>query len=460
MLTSFINNEKFDILNLSEINFSTRLELKKYSIIFLLIVFKTIFIPASERLVDQADVCSSKTFKKAPRNFDNEASAVVVKNMPRVRSQDSFGTCFAYAGTLLAQHNYCKSKLKTMLDFGSDLPEKYKTDFEEFKTCQNLSPKNEISPLHASSARYDNDKKTEITKFSFTKGGNTAQSLKLLGGRYGTEKCYPSDVLINQYGILKTQKFMTDEQEKYAQAHDKVLKAKFTEAEILEDCKECLNNANNTQVRKEGVEALQQLKSFIFDKTKTNESEITDRRNLSDNKEINKITNQEQNKKLAIALSKETTQLKKDRTFEEFMADVTYSSMHVGCNRINYKEDVEYYPQTAQISNLVQTEKKLIEILKLDRPVSINGLCISGAEDIKGCKALHEIVSSGYYQDVSTGVKYIKIQNSFGAEWQDFCTTGGWVKMDSVLGRLQSMGSKNDDPNTVLDQNVLTWLGK
>jgi hypothetical protein len=447
-------------LILSEVNFFTRLELKKYLLIFTLVFFNTNFIYASERLIDQADVCASKTFKKAPQNFDNEPGAIVVKSMPRVRSQGSFGACFAYAGAVLAQHNFCKAQLKTMVELGSDLPAKFNADFEEFKTCQNLSPKNEISPMHVSTVRYDNHKRLKISELSFTDGGNTAQSLKLVDGIYGTERCYPSDILINQYGVLKTEKFMTAEQEKYAAAYARVLRAQFTEAEILADCKDCLNNANDSQIRKDGVEALLQLKNFVFDKTKTNKSEITDRKNLSENKEINTITDQQISKRLMLALVKRTTQQNKDRTFKEFMADVAFSNMNEGCKPITGNNDIVYYPKLNETSNVAQTEKKLIEILKTDKPVGINGLCVSKGDDIQGCKALHITVSAGYYQDPSSRVKYIKIHNSYGAEWQDFCTIGGWVEMDSVLSRLQPMGGRNDEPNTVLDRNLLVWIGQ
>ncbi len=407
-------------------------------------------------MIDQPNICKSAVFQKAPRNFDNEAGAVVVKNMPRVRSQDSFGKCYAYAATVLAQHNYCKYKAKAMSDLGADLPEKYKKDFEEFKTCQNLSPKNEFSPLYASTVKKISGDQNPHNSFGFIDSGDIAQTLQWLGGTYGTERCYPSDILVNQFGSLKTENYMKSEQEKLSALHAKAIKAKFAEAEILEDCKDCLNNANNTQIRKEGVEALQQLKSFIFNKTKTNESEISDRKNLSDNIEINKITNEQMNKRLAYALSNETSLMNKDRTFEEFMADVTFSSNHQDCKSSSLRNDIGFYPKHNEASNLLDTEKKILEILKSDRPIGLNAIAIGSFQSFgeKTNKTVvkegyHALTASGYYKD-SSGAKYIKIQNSWGAEWQDFCTNGGWVKMDSVMSAAKVIGLRSEP--------VLTWI--
>jgi Papain family cysteine protease len=430
--------------------------LKKYSGIFFLVFSFSNFIISAEKLIDQPNICKSAVFQKAPRNFDNEAGAVVVKNMPRVRSQDSFGNCYAYVATVLAQHNYCKFQAKRMSSLGADLPEKYKKDFEEFKTCQNLSPKNEFSPLHSSTVKKVPGIQTDVNRFSFISGGDAAQTLQWLDGTYGTERCYPSDILVNQFGSFKTENYMKSEQEKLSALHAKAIKAKFTEAEILEDCKDCLSSANNTQIRKEGVEALLQLKSFIFDKTKTNESEISDRKNLSDNKEINKITNEQMNKRLAYALSKETTILNKDRTFEEFLADVIFSTSHQDCKSSSLKNNIGFYPQPKEVSNLSDTEKKIVEILKSDRPIGLNAIAIGSFQSFDEKtnttavkEGYHALTASGYYKD-SSGVKYIKIQNSWGAEWQDFCTNGGWVKMDSVMSAAKVIGLRSEP--------VLTWI--
>lgn len=401
-------------------------------------------------------MCKSNVFQKAPLNFDAAAGSLVVKNMPRVRSQGSFNACYAYTATLLAQHNYCKYKATAMSDLGSDLPEKYKKDFEEFKICQNLSPKNEFSPLYASTVKKIPGDQNPYGKFSFIDDGDTAVTLQWLGGTYGTERCYPSDILVNQLGQLKSVKFIESLQEKLTILHAKVVQAKFTEVEILEDCKDCLKNTKNTQIRREAVEALQYLKSFIFDKTKTNESEISDRKYLSDNKEINKITNEQMNKRLAYALSNETSLMNKDRTFEEFMADVTFSTSHQDCKSSVLRNDIGFYPHPKEVSNLLDTKKKILEILKSDRPIGLNDLVI-GIYKIFDTKTntdivkdgYHSIVASGYYKD-SLGEEYLKIQNSWGAEWQDFCTNGGWVKMDAVMRASKQIGLRSEP--------VLTWI--
>lgn len=110
-----------------------------------------------------------------------------VKNLPRIRSQDSLGICFGMSTNVVAQHYYCSQK---------------KLD------CRNLTPRQEISPLSTTAyARSDNPENAypgleSFRNLDFKNGQNSIFALYNMTFRFQflADSCFPFDQVVQKYG--------------------------------------------------------------------------------------------------------------------------------------------------------------------------------------------------------------------------------------------------------------------
>lgn len=109
----------------------------------------------------------------------------------------------------------------------------------------------------------------------------------------------------------------------------------------------------------------------------------------------------------------------------------------------DFVKDFEFYPSKKfGKSNFNNTIKKIKEVLKLQRPISISYCYKDNAEykNIKSCEegmATHTAVIHGYRQSCNSSkqcIDELQVQNSWGEEWQE-ANNDGWVKAKPFLDR-------------------------
>lgn len=113
-------------------------------------------------------------------------------------------------------------------------------------------------------------------------------------------------------------------------------------------------------------------------------------------------------------------------------------------NQIIFPDDlqVEVYPDEAQkTATSAQIKTKIIEILKIGKPLALNGICMDQKKeipDILNCQSYHAVVVTGYSTKCSPKGKCheaFKVLNSWGESWQR-AYSDGWVLADQLTGRV------------------------
>lgn len=368
---------------------------------------------------------SGTSFAKFPATFQivegfNEApnSTVEIKNMPRFRSQDSFGVCYAFAAQTIIQKKICD-------DYNSDKP-------SIPMICNELPLNQEISPFSVATLARELKEEESALNSSLFKSINISDQkiafvLKNAAERFRFEpECrYPFDVVANKYGEKKeiVNKVIKDIEASYI-----ANKAKTeARADICVDCiAEDVNEKLGTQVYAEQIEeALQKgtfqefLYSIIFPEPSSKQKCLGEK-----------------------SSSKECLQVKVNQS---------------KCKELRYRIRPEYkrYPGGEEVGDNKSMIAKIKEVLQKNptgNPVAMEGVCIERDSITGTCKSKHGFVISGYKKVCSNSkcLDLIKVHNSWGKDWQDR-HNGGWVHAESILEN-----AKNDKGN--FRQATLTWL--
>ncbi len=171
----------------------------------------------------------------------------MVKNMPRVRSQDGLNICFGFAAWTLFNQAVCKESDK---------------DQNNPNNCLNLDPKKTISPLHLAS--YSSSEKNRGAKgfdrIPYNEGGASGSSLKGLfrNELAYAESCYAYDQFVNKY---------KNDKERMNAAFEKLRTKYFsnTEGSVCVDCL-VKDLDQNFSIKSNNQEVLKALGSRSFDK--------------------------------------------------------------------------------------------------------------------------------------------------------------------------------------------------
>ncbi len=201
--------------------------------------------------------CPHVAMAKAPPAFqtvagsvDTPGSLIEIKNMPRIRSQDSFGVCAAFSSAAIAQKKACDN------------------DKEEFPDCSQIPSTKEISPFSMTSwartTRKNMSKEDYASHLNLQIGGELSGGQALYNSRksfaFMPESCYPFDQVANKYGDNKAlvDKLLKD----LEQLYDK----NKTEATATPPCETCLaaqiNERLGTNTNKESIAEALTEKTF------------------------------------------------------------------------------------------------------------------------------------------------------------------------------------------------------
>lgn len=314
--------------------------------------------------------CFSSTearFLKVPTiDFPIISDLVEVKNLPRVRSQGPFNICFGMSSNVVAQHYFCNQR---------------KID------CQNLSPRQEISPLSTTAyAISDSPENTypgieSFTNLDLRNGQSSATVLLNLSARFQflADSCFPFDKVVQKYGV------------DYNAFNETLLKLE----NIYEGNKQLGIDACLECVQKQIED------SFGFELTAANV-------------------------KLAL----------KQDTFNHFLFFAT-----IGNSRCNHflslsGDDLPYfqsYPIKGQVYTYEQKVETLKRIVKGGRPADLAGICLI-SEGGK-CHGAHSVAVTGYRKQCTPKGEcreVLRIQNSWGEEWQKNFNDG-WIDARTLL---------------------------
>lgn len=339
-------------------------------------------------------------------------------NMPRIRSQDSFGVCYGCAATTILQKHLC------------DYSPAYKS-----KNCNSLEPEDEISQFEMLSWALTNNKNDDLITSSVSKlathhtniriensDRRITSGFKLLENIAGSfnlklnsEKCYNFQKLVNIYGSDKSGK-VEELILKLKVIYDKKPK-NVTEA--LGICTECISLNEDAKI------------PFS--------SNNTDFMNALDKK-----------------------------TFGEFFYSLIFKQE---CNnkitipndikpKINTYPPAGIFPKSDDNKQLILD--KIIDTVGNDKPVMIQKVCAAtdkGKNITDGCYT-HTTVISGYKNmckdnsDLCTKTKaktccipMVKIHNCYGSDWQN-ANKDGWVDARKLINHLNA-DEKHFQPNSI-----------
>ncbi len=307
-------------------------------------------------------------------------------NTPRVRTQGAFNVCYGFSSATVAQYFLCNYGVKKV------------------QQCSSVPAKQEISPLSmvgfSNRTRKDAPGGFISNHYNIKFGGVAAASLSNMStaGMGLAESCYPFDPLAQKYG--------NDEK-----AAD----------QMLERVK---NLYESNKGKTEGQVCLDCISKVVQEDLQTN-ANITDIKN-------------------ALKL----------QSFEEFLYAITLGKNKNGCEDVVELEPspvFKAYPALDDVKQATSDEivSKAREVLKLGYPLALDGIC--PIYENGKCKGLHSVVITGFREqctaDKKKCKKVLRIQNSWGEEWQRK-NDDGWIDAETILG------SKNWGPGT------LTWLQK
>ncbi len=348
-----------------------------------------------------------------------QGSEKIVDNMPRVRSQDTLGLCYAFSSATLLQKYYC--------------------DDVKIQKCSDVSVDETISPVAITgfkepiesqkdpqTGKFDKqDKKTFAHSFLPAKdsddGGNQLWLLSnaSIQHSYCAESFFPFDqfVGVNNFSDLspfeaqdKMRKLATEKISELQKTYNKYK----TEATSVESCTECLA----------------EIKKII---------PINDRDDL-------------------------IQRAFKKNSFQEFLYEALFKSCDKKVKLTT--PTMDYFPKT----DLTGSESEFksnknhpvkIQIMNQIKKVTNNSVPIqmSFCTDKKGgdCTGTHVAVISGYKKvcnEKNQCADMIKIQNSYGMAWQEM-HNDGWVLADEMLNATWGAYKKN-----MIGPGLLSWVSK
>lgn len=322
-----------------------------------------------------------------PSDFNISKEVTTIKNLPRQKSQDSLGICYAMSANVVLEHYLCEINKKD---------------------CGNLKPHEEISPL--STVLYTRTDRPglypgEVTSHNslfLNEGGvgsialNNMARLKVLYA----DSCFPFDQIVRRHG--------NDEDSMNAalkKLEETYRKAKATEASA---CIECLqkdfNNAFGSNVSSELIKDALQARTFpafLFNGTF----------NSQDCEQF--VEFNERNKPLVT-------------TYPGFEKTATYPE------KMTFIKDVLKSGRPLELGG----------ICLLPAPKGAKYLCEAHSVAITGYRK--QCADTGECREV------VRLQNSWGQEWQDKFQDG-WVDAKTLLDntdhhQLTYLRHKKDKP--------------
>lgn len=318
-----------------------------------------------------------------------------VSFLPRYSSQDSIGGCNGFMTWVLAQQFECKSK---------------KLD------CKNLSSKEEISPYFFGlkpplKTTDENTKSGSVSNFETIWAENIDAALKdfITADKAQRDSCMPADQLANLYGLTSSKEQEGLERSMQSQYQKIVNK---TEGDICYECLvEDVKKSYGVSITKEKIEEVSEWSS--------NFREFLYYTIMADCPDIYRYNN-------------------KDITYNEYPSN----------------KDKKWNKEIAK--------NKIIELVKNDIPIGIGPICTTDVPLEKKC-GNHAVPIVGY-REVCTKSQcsknelkqLVKIQNSWGAEWQEK-NDDGWVDLDNLLNYVNP-GATKPPTGSHLPMPVLVWL--
>ncbi len=343
--------------------------------------------------------------------YKTQGAELVIQNMPKVRSQDSVGLCYAFSSATLLQKYYCD--LHQSITDCSGLPDK-----------EIISPvvlTGLAKPLSTASAKAVYFPKSTDS----IAGGDSSNLLKnaTKTKKFCAESNFPFDKFVGMNRFSNMDRVAAAKaMEKLADDNITNLKNIYdqrkTEAVAIEECTECLNAV-----------------SAVMPVNVNNRVQPVDK-----------------------GLAK--------KTFQEFL----FQSYFGGCDDILGVSDNITYGEYPEVDIVVDVQKyqadpnhpvkvaymnQIKKVLKNKVPLqtSFCGQKIEG--DDKKCVGYHAAVISGYKTVCKPNgqcIEMLKIHNSYGAEWQEKYNDG-WVVANDILNSIAGITEIQK-----IEHSSLSWI--
>ncbi|MFP8778078.1 hypothetical protein [Hydrogenophaga sp. RWCD_12] len=354
--------------------------------------FAAAIVIAAAMSNSHAQYAGAGPFVRVPAEFDTPLEVYEVPNMPRIRDQKGLGLCQSFSNATILQHLYCKT--------------------EKIKNCSEVDSDEEVSPLHLWSYLTPNKKGQELGIRENHTHLNIQDQKTVFNDHRGL--VVPINAIANLINAARKKQvpvlLCTEKEFSYDQFAAKFASTKESAKLNLKK----MNDVYRTQREKmkpENIEA--PVCDGCLEATIEMANQILPRA-LSVEKHA-KVVEQ--------SLRKET--------FGEFL----YSIIFQRCTYMAMPHPrVERFPEVDATSTKNEMKERMIKVLKSGTPVSYGPVCVErSAEDKCG---QHNIVVSGYKKAKNSKdevVELFKVHNSWGQEWQDKMTDGGWVDADALV---------------------------
>lgn len=317
-----------------------------------------------------------KTFTMSPKEYSKIEDAVEVPNMPRVRSQDALGVCYAFAATTVMQHALCQKN-------GWD--------------CQNLKPEQEISDAGMMMDAIDQQgvRYFQNVGSSGTQAVSTFQKFPII-----TNKCAPFDVIVNKSEDPAVAARMQD------QMWDRLWDAreKTWNAWKVDDCKECAK-----QIAVTAIENEEKNGNLKFNSSRTQVEKL---------KAFTRESGEKMMEQLLVP-----ERCRKEETMPQTLGDLKWKP--VPPDGASAEDDFVINSVKEHFKNKKTPMMLGVGIID-DCPDKPKKLCRLGG---------HEIVVSGYRKACNPQGKCIeefKVHNSWGQRWQEQ-NNDGWLDARALL---------------------------
>ncbi|MFM6928487.1 MAG: hypothetical protein ACKOX6_08475 [Bdellovibrio sp.] len=327
--------------------------------------------------IAKAGLCNLNTLNGA--YSAQSSSAVEVKNMPPVMSQDTIGICYSTAASTLLTAENCRAN--------------------KVKDCSQISDKEIFSPLDLAQFGQSEDKQPGTFPSEIREGGaisNVTQRVAIRAGSSASEECMSLDKVLADVGGAKEASILQDKVWKS-------LKEKYTT--FKKKCPTCTADSYASGGNDQAEELGKFVKDLNLDVKKSNQDVLA-------------------------AFAQDT--------YEHFLYKLLYPPECLRPSRWVFfsnkgKVGVEFYPNTGK-GNYDESIKNIKSVLSAGRPLALEGICCDKAPS-EHCAEEHAVVVSGYRKVCNQKNECrdsLKVVNSWGQGWQNK-NDGGWIDARAVL---------------------------
>lgn len=362
----------------------------------LIVLLWSSFSTANEAKINVNELIQSDAFTPISNEFNNEDSSktVIVKNMPRIRSQDSFNTCHGCSSATIAQKYICDQHPDYVGRDCSKLPLDMEVSQMDLvsKSLTNKDGQSKDLPSNHSNIRLKSEdrKKTE---------GVLALLTSQAKFQFNSEQCFPFDQLVEKHSRSTSEII-----ENYLRKLEDYYITKKTEGDS--NCTECLADVN------------QGLNSDV----------TQDQFNLA---------------------------LKKN-TFGEFLYSLVFNKACAKKISLSEPPKIGIFPKNepSEKSDLLGKLKEALGTAQQNRPVLLGNVCLYTDKTSKECLT-HSLVISGYKlicadKEKKNCKQALKVHNCWGKDWQDK-NNDGWVDAELLLANVNKSLPK-------LNDGAISWL--